>query len=338
LTSVGLSRSPTVSRTVLIRRVTFDLIGLPPTPAEIDDFVNNPSPCAEEELIDRLLREAIEKASVDAVRELALPLQSRALALLLNVPEREAATWIGWGVHVFFDEGGLSENKGSVLDTYLHQQLDRAAANPGEDFFSALAQATFRGRPLTRAEMMGFANLTFAGGRDTVINSITSVLGYLGRHPEALEYLRQDPKRIVLASEEFFRVTSPITHLGRVCPVDTDVHGVTVKAGDRVSLCWASANRDESVFEAPEEVRLDRKPNPHLAFGFGPHLCLGAPHARLIVRTLLQKCIDRVAGIRVLGLENNVENQTSYQRVSGYKSLTISLTAIDPPTGPGGSV
>ena len=222
-----------------------------------------------------------------------------------------------------------------MLDNHLHQQLDRAEANPGEDFFSALTQATFRGRPLTRAEMMGFANLTFAGGRDTVINSITSVLAYLGRHPEALEYLRQDPKRIVLASEEFFRVTSPITHLGRVCPVDTNVHGVTVKAGDRVSLCWASANRDESVFEAPEEVRLDRKPNPHVAFGFGPHLCLGAPHARLIVRTLLQKCIDRVAGIRVLGFEDNVENQTSYQRISGYKSLTISLTAIRPPSGAG---
>ncbi|MFZ4600284.1 MAG: cytochrome P450, partial [Terrimicrobiaceae bacterium] len=170
----------------------------------------------------------------------------------------------------------------------------------------------------------------------TVIHSITSVLAYLARHPEALDYLRQDPKRIVLASEEFFRVASPITHLGRVCPVDTDVHGVTVKAGDRISLCWASANRDESVFEAPDEVRLDRKPNPHVAFGFGPHLCLGAPHARLIVRTLLQRCIDRVAGIRVLGFDENVENQTSYQRISGYKSLTISLTAIDPPNGPGG--
>ena len=288
-----------------------------------------------EGLIDWLLDDAMKKESIEAVLEFALPLQSRALALLLNVPESEAETWISWGVHVFFDEGGLSQDKGSVLDNHLHQQLDRAEANPGEDFFSALTQATFRGRPLTRAEMMGFANLTFAGGRDTVINSITSVLAYLGRHPEALEYLRQDPKRIVLASEEFFRVTSPITHLGRVCPVDTNVHGVTVKAGDRVSLCWASANRDESVFEAPEEVRLDRKPNPHVAFGFGPHLCLGAPHARLIVRTLLQKCIDRVAGIRVLGFEDNVENQTSYQRISGYKSLTISLTAIRPPSGAG---
>ncbi|NIP95555.1 MAG: cytochrome P450, partial [Akkermansiaceae bacterium] len=79
---------------------------------------------------------------------------------------------------------------------------------------------------------------------------------------------------------------SPLTHIGRVCPVDTEVHGVAVQAGHRVSLCWASANRDESVFEAPEEVRLDRKPNPHLTFGAGPHLCLGAAHMRLIMRLL----------------------------------------------------
>ena len=82
-------------------------------------------------------------------------------------------------------------------------------------------------------------------------------------------------------SEEFFRESStPLTHIGRVCPVDTEVRGIEVKAGGRVSLCWASANQDEAAFDSPEEVRLDRKPNPHMAFGIGTHVCLGAPHAR----------------------------------------------------------
>ena len=80
---------------------------------------------------------------------------------------------------------------------------------------------------------MGFANLAFAGGRDTIIHTISCALGHLAAHPEALEYLREDPKRITLASEEFFRVFMPLTHIGRVCPVATEVHGVAVPADGR---------------------------------------------------------------------------------------------------------
>jgi len=272
-----------------------------------------------------MLTSALRRESLEVVGEFALPLQSRALTLLLNVPESEADTWIGWGIHVFkVTDGGFK--KGTVLEDYLHAQFDRAAANPGDDFFSALTRATYRGRRLTREEMMGFGNLAFAGGRDTIIHSISSIIAYFGRNPEGLEFLREDPKRIVLASEEFFRVFMPLTHIGRVCPADTDVHGVPVKAGGRVSLCWASANFDETVFDAPEEVRLDRKPNPHLAFGSGAHLCLGAPHARLIVRSLLQALTEHVAAITVLRAEEHIEKEARYRRSIGYDSLTIGFT------------
>jgi cytochrome P450 len=174
--------------------------------------------------------------------------------------------------------------------------------------------------------MMGFANLTFAGGRDTIIHTISSVIAHLGRHPESLEFLRADPSRIIHAGEEFFRVVTPLTHIGRVCPVETGVHGVTVPAGGRVSLCWASANMDEAAFDAPGEVRLDRKPNPHLAFGLGTHLCLGAPHARLLLRTLLQQFCERVAAITVLDAREKVEDEQKYRRAVGYESLTVRLT------------
>ena len=274
-----------------------------------------------EALMDGMLQEAMRHDSIEVVREFALPIQSRAMTYLLNVPESEADLWIGWGIHVFRDGG----SKGMSLEAYLHQQLDRGAAQPGGDFFSALAHATFRGRPLTREEMMGFGNLTFAGGRDTVIHTLSSVLGYLAGHPEALEFLRQDPSRVVHATEEFFRVVTPLTHIGRVCPVESQVEGMTVPAGGRVSLCWASANQDEAVFENPSEVRLDRKPNPHMAFGFGTHLCLGAAHARLLVRTLLLKCIDRVGQITVLSAQERVEREQAYQRVMGYESLVVRI-------------
>jgi cytochrome P450 len=277
-----------------------------------------------EALVEELLTEALARPSIEIVREFALPLQSRALTYLLNVPEAEAETWISWGTHVFRD-GGDGQKKGAALESYLHAQLDHAAAHPGSDFFSALTQATFRGRSLTRVEMMGFANLTFAGGRDTVIHTISSVLAWLGQHPGTLEYLREDPGRIVHASEEFFRVITPLTHIGRVCPVDTSVHGVPVKAGARVSLCWASANQDETAFDTPGEVRLDRKPNPHLSFGFGAHLCLGAAHARLLLRTLLQQCTRRVGSITVLEAVERVEDEARYRRAVGYESLKVKM-------------
>ncbi|MBI5768384.1 MAG: cytochrome P450 [Verrucomicrobia bacterium] len=274
-----------------------------------------------ETLIAGKITAALARDSVDVVGDFALPIQSHALTYLLNVPESEAQTYIAWGVHVFKVSGGPFK-KGHTLEEYIHAQFDRAEASPGDDFFSALARATFRGRRLTRDEMMGFGNLTFAGGRDTIIHSIANIVAYFGRNPDALAWLRDDPRRIVHAGEEFFRVFMPLTHIGRVCPVETNVHGVNVPAHGRVSLGWAAANFDPAVFESPEEIRLDRKPNPHLSFGFGPHLCLGAAHARLIVRTLLQTLIDRVEKIDVLAATPHVEREATYERSNGFDSLT----------------
>ncbi|MEM7600288.1 MAG: cytochrome P450, partial [Verrucomicrobiota bacterium] len=198
---------------------------------------------------------------------------------------------------------------------------------PGDDFFSALAHAEFQGRKLTREEMMGFGNLTFAGGRDTIIHSISSIIAYFGEHPDKLDFLRGDSKRIRLASEEFFRVFMPLTHIGRVCPVETDVHGVEVPANGRVSLCWNSANHDEEVFEDPDIIQLDRKPNPHVAFGFGTHLCLGAPHARLVMRTLLETLVSKVSSIEVIESTPHVEQEAKYSRLNGYESLTVKIVS-----------
>jgi len=279
-----------------------------------------------EALIGAMVSWALGAESIEVVNDFALPVQSRALTYLLNVPESEADTWIGWGIHVFKVTGGEFK-KGIVLEDYLHAQFDRAQANPGGDLFSALVTATYRGRRLTREEMMGFGNLVFAGGRDTIIHSISCIIAYLGQNPAALDYLREDPRRIVHAGEEFFRVFMPLTHIGRVCPVDTSVQNVPVKAGGRVSLAWASANFDETVFDDPQDIRLHRKPNPHLSFGFGPHLCLGAPHARLIVRSLLEALVERVERITVLEAKQHIEHEALYERANGYDSLTVTFKA-----------
>jgi len=241
------------------------------------------------------------------------------------VPRAEAEVWISWGTHVFREGDGTS--KGPKMEAYANGLLDRAQANPGPDFFSALTRARFQGRRLTRAEMLGFCSIVFAGGRDTVINSISGVIGHLAAKPADFEFLRADPKRIIGASEEFFRVLSPSTHLARKCPIGATVHGIMVKPGDFVSLNFAAANYDPEVFDAPEETRLDRKPNPHVAFGFGPHLCLGAPHARLIVRSLLKTLCARVARIEVITAVDKWERETNYARRFAYDRLVTRFVA-----------
>ncbi len=277
-----------------------------------------------EALVERLLTKAAGQDSIEIVRGFALPLQSHALTYLLNMPEAEAETWIGWGVHVFKD-GGDSTTKGAVLEQYLTSKFDEAEASPSADVFSDLGRAEFQGRTLTRDEKMGFANLIFAGGRDTVINTVATVFGYFAEHPEALDLLRADPKMILTATEEFVRVATPLTHIGRQCPVETSVGPETVAAGERISLCWASANFDETVFEAPEEVRLNRRPNPHIAFGSGIHLCPGAAHARLIVRSVLRALCNSVRSINLLGSKPHVEQETAYQRRNAFESLTVQI-------------
>jgi cytochrome P450 len=276
-----------------------------------------------EAITERLVAASLARDTIEAVEEFALPLQSRALTVLLDVPEEEAERFIAWGVHVFHGEKGVQQ--AAELERYLNEQFDKAAAMPGDDFYGVLTKARFQDRPLTRAEMLGFANLMFAGGRDTIIHTVSSAIGYFAGRPEALDFLRADPDRIVLASEEFFRVFMPLTHIGRVCPVDTDVHGMTVKAGDRASLCWASANLDETVFTEPDAIHLDRRPNPHVAFGFGVHLCLGAAHARTVVRTLLAVLCKHVATIDLVSKQDRVEHTLGYDRQLGYDSLVVRM-------------
>ena len=280
------------------------------------------------EKVQNLINELLEKAltsrgSLEIVNQFALPIQSRALTYLLNVPESEADTYTEWGIHVFHDENGC----GSTLENHLALALKRAEKDPGKDFFSALNQATFQNRPLTYEEKMGFANLTFAGGRDTIIHSISSIISYFGQHHEDLQSLRDNPKGLVIAGEEFFRAFMPLTQIGRVCPIETEIKGIKIPPGDRVSLGWAAANFDPEVFDEPEKIDLTRKPNPHVSFGFGTHLCLGAPHARLIIRSLLEALVAKVATIEILEATSHVEENLAYSRENGFDRLNVQFHA-----------
>ncbi len=278
-----------------------------------------------EELVSDSVDDLLDSGPTEIVSAFALPLQSRALTILLGMPMDAAEEWISWGLHVFHDADGQSSEKGSVLDRYLSAQFDRAEPEGGDDFFGALVSAEFRGRSLTRDEMMGFANLAFAGGRDTVIASVSLAMAHFAEHPEDVVRLRNDELLTRSAAEEIFRVSSPLTMIGRTCPHGSDIHGVEVQANGRAAICWASANRDETVFDDPLKLDIGRKRNPHVAFGAGVHTCLGASHARLLLRSLIKRIAAGPGVLRLLDSKARIETWPAYSRQTGYDTLTMRL-------------
>lgn len=275
-------------------------------------------------IIDGVVDEALAKSSVEVIEEFSLILQSRALTLLFNVPFEESETWISWGTHVFRSkDSALDADKANILYDYIDNKIAESEKNPGQDFYSVLLASDVNGKKLTKEEIKGVLMLTFAGGRDTVINAVTNSIAYFAEHPKSLERLKNEPELINFAIEELIRYFSPLTQMGRVATEDTQVCEHAIKADSRISLNWASANRDATVFENPNEVVLDRKMNPHVAFGFGTHNCLGATHARQILKVLINTLIEKVKSIEIIDAKENIETLGEFKRKVGFDSINV---------------
>jgi cytochrome P450 len=274
--------------------------------------------------INTLFDDVLEKGSVEVIEELCLVLQSRALTLLLNTPYENAETWISWGVHVFRSEGeSLDGNKANILYDYIDAEIDKAIENPGEDLYSVLLNSEVDGKKMTKEEVKGVMILTFAGGRDTVINAVSNSIAYFAEHKDSLDRLREEPEIRNSAIEELIRYYAPLTQMGRITTEDTMICEHAIKANSKVALNWASANRDEKVFENANEVVLDRKINPHLSFGFGTHNCLGATHARTIMKILIEVLTEKVQSMEILSSEDNIEELGEFKRKVGFHSLNV---------------
>jgi len=267
-----------------------------------------------------------DSGEVEIVGEFAIPIVMGSLAAALGRPPSEATEWSSWGRNVFeLDEhGNRSHNRD--LDGYLASAVDGAIADPGDDFFGILARACIDEEPLTRDEMLGYGNLVFAGGRGTMIDSISSSIWYLGINPGDREKLTADPSLIPTAVEEFFRYFSPLPHLGRTATVDVTSTDSVIHAGDLVSLGFAFANHDPIEFEHADSVLIDRKPNRHVAFGHGPHTCLGAHLARLELRLVLEELLARVPSYDVESSPNFRFLDFGFAAIpTGLESLRISI-------------
>jgi cytochrome P450 len=176
------------------------------------------------------------------------------------------------------------------------------------------------GEQLSEAELAMFLIQLLVAGNETTRNLLSGGLAALAEHPEQWAALRADRSLVPGAVEELLRWTTPVISFMRTATRDTSLRGQAIAEGDPVLLVYASANRDEAVFGPDADVlRIERQPNPHLSFGFGPHFCLGAALARLEARTVLDLLLDRFA---TLSLAGPVE-RTASSVIAGVRSTTL---------------
>jgi cytochrome P450 len=162
------------------------------------------------------------------------------------------------------------------------------------------------------------------GGVDTTTALTSSVLLYLSRRPDQRQQLIDRPELLSLAREEFLRYFSPIHGIARTATRDVELDGWKIDEGDRILLAFASANRDPDAFESPEDVKLDRFPNKHIAFGAGTHRCLGSFLARMVYDTMLSEVLRRMPDYQVI--EDGIRAYPSIAVVNGWMSLPANFT------------
>ena len=206
------------------------------------------------------------------------------------------------------------------LARYLAEVLEQRRREPRDDLLSALLAAEIEGQHLSEPELIGFAFLLLVAGNETTTNLISNAAILLDRHRDQRRLLVDDPARIVQAIEEFLRYDSPVQGLGRTTTAPLTLHGVTIPEGGKVLLLFGSANRDERKIPEPERFDVLRDPNPHLAFGFGAHFCLGANLARLEARVAFEELLARFPDYRMT--ESRVE-RTCSGPIRGALSLPI---------------
>lgn len=175
-------------------------------------------------------------------------------------------------------------------------------ANPGDDLASKLLAAEVDGRKLTDQEFLLFFMLLIDAGGDTTRNLVGTGMFELMKHPDQLELLRSDiDTHLPLARDELLRWTTPVTYMRRTVMSDTELGGESIKAGDKVVMYYAAANRDPGMFDRPHDLDITRSPNKHIAFGGGHHVCLGQWFARLEVDAILKEVLTRLTDFEIVG-------------------------------------
>jgi cytochrome P450 len=257
------------------------------------------------EVARELVDEALSKGEVDLIQALTYPLPVVAIAEIIGVPPADRERFKVWSDAAvatlgsgFFAAPSTEEIKQQLavrdeMNQYFRPLAEERRKHPQDDLLTGLVQAEHEGSRLDHDEMLAMLVLLLVAGNETTTTLIGNITLELLAHPDAMEALRADPSRMSAAVDEVLRYSSPVQFDPRRTTRDTEIAGVKVAENDLV-LCWlGSANRDESVFDNADVFDISREKNPHLAFGYGTHHCLGHNLSRLeagvAIETLLAK-------------------------------------------------
>jgi cytochrome P450 len=252
-------------------------------------------------IVDGLIEDVAGAGEFDLLPTLAEPLPVTVIAEMLGVPEADRHLLRPWSadiVKMYELNPSIASQQDAVrasggFASYLRELARERRGDPGDDLISGLVHVVDEGETLTEDELVGTCVLLLNAGHEATVNS--TLLGWwaLFRHPERLKELRADHTLIASAVEELLRFQTPLPMFERWVLEPFVLHGVTIPKGAELGLLFDSANHDPSVFEEPEVLRLDRKPNPHLTFGAGIHFCLGAPLGRMELQISFRALLER---------------------------------------------
>ncbi|HZY84837.1 MAG TPA: cytochrome P450 [Gemmataceae bacterium] len=251
------------------------------------------------ELSRELLAPALPRGAMDLAADYSVPLATRVIADMLGIPAADQPGLKRWVdvilTLIYAVTGGeaaarAAHEVGAVtaeMSAYLPGLLAQRRAAPRDDLLTRLAEAEVDGERLTEREILNFFQLLLLAGSETTTNLVNNAILCFLEHPDQLARLRAAPELLPSAIEEVLRYRSPAQAMFRQTRRDVEMHGQVIPAGKLVLAMIGSANRDLQQFPDADRFDVTRDPNPHLAFGLGPHFCLGAPLARLEARVAL---------------------------------------------------
>ena len=259
-----------------------------------------------------LIDEFIERGTADLAQELLIPLPARWILGMLGWDQGSWANWVASIHSVVHDRDHEPERSLAASIGIFDQitgELNRRRTSPRtDDVFSDLVHGEVDGRPLTDTEIIQYTFLLLLGGMDTTAGLTGNVLELLTREPALRAQLTADPSLIDEGTEELLRHESPSYGLYRTVTRDAVFHGQPLRAGDRVILMYPAAGLDPSIFDEPEEVRLERSGNRHMAFALGPHRCLGSHAARVMFRVMISEILLRLPDYQISGAFERFED------------------------------
>jgi len=287
---------------------------------------------------DTIIDTVCERGSCDFVADIAAPLPIAVIGDMLGVAPADRAELLEWSDVMLKAQGSPDPDAmvGAMhafegYTNYITPVLaDRKATGGSDDLVGVLCQAEIDGDSLDDSSLIHETLLILIGGDETTRHVISGGMEELLAQPDQLARLTADPERLMPgAVEEMLRWVSPIKNMARTATRDVELAGATIKEGQELLLLYPSANRDETVFDDPDRFDISRNPNPHVAFGFGAHFCLGNQLARLELKVMFERLLARMPDIHLTAARDTLPRRPA-NFISGFEAMPVAFTPSAP--------